>query len=370
MKIYDLIDEVLLDNMIKSGYISVSEYNGFRIYNYTRSCSFEHVWNDATEQCRGLITNSVGDIISRPFRKFYNYEELVGLGVKIPNLPYEVFDKKDGSLGIMWWDDECHPHIATRGSFTGEQATWATNFLLNNVIDIDDEADLRELVLDFVSGDGDTPDRLIRVRKTLLFEIVYPEDRHIVDYGDERSLTLLAVIDNETGKDDDPYLFSKYFDVIRRYDGVKDWRTIREIFAQDNAEGFVVRFSNGFRMKLKFQSWFESNRMMSGLSERRVLEFLADNLLPELCEKIALLNEENRFYYKKMIKNLYDTYRDIEITTLMQYRDDFENDKEAAEYFKKCENSDILFAVRRGKDYSANLWRKIKKTIKEDINDD
>ena len=38
--------------------------------------------------------------------------------------------------------------------------------------------------------------------KTYLFEIIYPENRIVVDYGDYKGLVLIDVIDNETGKSD------------------------------------------------------------------------------------------------------------------------------------------------------------------------
>ncbi len=38
--------------------------------------------------------------------------------------------------------------------------------------------------------------------KTYLFEIIYPENRIVIDYGDSDDLILLSIINNETGFDE------------------------------------------------------------------------------------------------------------------------------------------------------------------------
>jgi len=80
-------------------------------------------------QCRGLVTNSDGDIIARPFKKFFNYEEYLEFAPEmIPNESFEVFEKMDGSLGILFnYKDEWV--LCTRGSFTSEQSIKGTELL-------------------------------------------------------------------------------------------------------------------------------------------------------------------------------------------------------------------------------------------------
>lgn len=87
------------------------------IWNYTEKVQFENLWDDVTIMCRGLVTNNEGDIIARPFKKFFNIEE----GKYTPTENFEVWDKMDGSLGIVFWY-EGQWIVATRGSFTSDQA--------------------------------------------------------------------------------------------------------------------------------------------------------------------------------------------------------------------------------------------------------
>jgi T4 RNA ligase (RNA_lig_T4_1). len=94
------------------------------VLNYTEEVQFNKRWDSITLASRGLILDTAGKIIARPLPKFFNMEELPS----IPNEPYEVHEKLDGSLGILYWLDG-QPAIATRGSFTSWQAEEATKVL-------------------------------------------------------------------------------------------------------------------------------------------------------------------------------------------------------------------------------------------------
>lgn len=88
------------------------------IFNYSREVQFSKEWDEITLQCRGLIVADDGMIVARPFGKFFNIEEH---DWQVPNLPFETYVKEDGSLGIVFWY-EGQWHVATRGSFTSDQA--------------------------------------------------------------------------------------------------------------------------------------------------------------------------------------------------------------------------------------------------------
>ncbi len=110
---------------IEKGLISENRHpedNDVAILNYTQEQQFSGVWDDITRQCRGLIMNvRTGDIIARPFPKFFNYQEHVAKGWPIPNETPIISEKLDGSLGILY-ELNGEPWIATRGSFVSDQA--------------------------------------------------------------------------------------------------------------------------------------------------------------------------------------------------------------------------------------------------------
>jgi RNA ligase len=90
------------------------------IWNYTPKVQYESKWDDVTLMCRGLITNDGGNIVARPWRKFFNMEE----GKHTPTTDFEVFEKVDGSCIILFYYN--HEWIfASRGSFTSEQSVKA-----------------------------------------------------------------------------------------------------------------------------------------------------------------------------------------------------------------------------------------------------
>ena len=46
------------------------------IYNYSRTCQYGGLWDDITLNCRGLVLDNKGNVIAKPFPKFFNYESL------------------------------------------------------------------------------------------------------------------------------------------------------------------------------------------------------------------------------------------------------------------------------------------------------
>jgi len=92
------------------------------IWNYTPKVQYESLWDDVTMQCRGLITNHSGEIIAKPFGKFFNYEEVIDKNLIPWDSEYAYTQEKmDGSLGILFFYDG-EWIMATRGSFTSEQS--------------------------------------------------------------------------------------------------------------------------------------------------------------------------------------------------------------------------------------------------------
>lgn len=220
------------------------------IWNYTSRCQYAGAWDEVTMAARGLITRSDGTIIARPFPKFRNLNEHRALGLPVPAEPFEVTEKMDGSLGILYWLDGA-PAIATRGSFTSEQAIHAS-------------ALLRERYGTY----------LFDPALTLLFEIVYPENRIVIDYGALDDLVLLAAIEIETGREVALDARAWPFPLVKRYDGIAD---VAQLAALDepNREGFVLRFASGLRLKVKFREYTRLHHLLTGVTARDVWETLA-----------------------------------------------------------------------------------------------
>lgn len=267
------------------------------IWNYTPKVQFERLWDDITLQCRGLVTNSEGRVVARPFRKFFNYEELKP--EDIPNEEFEVFEKMDGSLGILF-NYKGEWIMATRGSFTSDQAIKA-----------------KEILDRYRSDKKVTYKNGLSKSVTFLFEIIYPENRIVIDYGEEKLVLLGAVYNGHplpdgvysSLKNGDEYTYRdlcgviKFIgcEVVKKYDGYADYSLLKDTI-KDDQEGRVIRFKSGLRMKIKGDEYCRLHRILTNISNRNIWEYLKDGKpLDDLLEKVP---DEFYDWVKKTVSNL------------------------------------------------------------------
>ena len=133
MKLNELLDVKLLDQHRMNRLVGcqIHPVLPLRIYNYTSAAQFDPHWGDGTiDYCRGLIVDNEDSIVARPFKKFHNLNtESIPetMETNLPVLEPTITKKLDGSLGIYYAYDGFEG-IATRGSFTSDQAKWATTW--------------------------------------------------------------------------------------------------------------------------------------------------------------------------------------------------------------------------------------------------
>jgi T4 RnlA family RNA ligase len=326
------INEILLNQMVSEGYVHYQKHptRDLFIYNYTQSAQYNRVWNEVTLMCRGLIMDASLNIMARPFPKFFNlgeYEDQV-----IPDSDFEVYEKMDGSLGILYWSDD-KPMIATRGSFTSEQAVKATELLQSKYAHILNQ---------------------ISKEKTYLFEIIYPENKIVVDYGSEESLVLLAIIDTATGAD--LPLEDIGFPIVKKYNGINDIHTLKSL-EQSNKEGFVLKYKDGYRLKVKFEEYLRLHRIITQVSTISIWDHLRNGqALDQIIDQVP-----DEFYYwvKSVEQNLLDQYKAIEAQCISNFKT-MEDRKTTAEYFVTLPYSPVMFAILDKKDYSDKIWKHLR----------
>jgi RNA ligase len=274
------------DKLVEQGFLRKQESGDLVLYNYNEKCTYEKHWNNYTMECRGLILDkNTGDTVARPFPKFFNVGELAS--PQLPKIPvgesYDVYEKVDGSLGILYY----HPNeqmwkIATRGSFESDQAKKATLMF-------------RKVVKGIIKDDSHTELYVVLLNKyphykdyTLCFEIIYPENRMndgarlVCDYGTKETLILLGGIHKVTGKDLDygkltfisAYLClplaKKYTYTIEQLMEMKKTLPMQE-------EGWVVRFENGFRVKVKGDEYCKMARILNSINPLSIWEVMKEN---------------------------------------------------------------------------------------------
>jgi RNA ligase len=214
--------------------------------------------------CRGLLLDQEGNVIAKGFDKFFNMEE--HQPDEIPNETFEVFEKLDGSLGILFWY-QGKWILATKGSFTSDQSVRAKEILKKYNFEP------------------------IPKGYTTLVEILYPENRIVCDYKGEESLVVLSMISNATGKELDYNSLLYISDetrmpVVKKYDAVTDYKTLKSLISGDR-EGYVIRFRNGFRMKIKGEEYVRLHRILTGFSNVDIWEYLKDGKdINELLDRV------------------------------------------------------------------------------------
>ncbi len=307
------------------------------IWNYSPKVQYDELWDDITIQCRGLVTNTNGDIIARPFKKFFNLEQLTSFN--IPNEEFEVYEKMDGSLGILFnYQDEWI--MATRGSFTSPQSIKGKELLQKYSFD--------------------------RLHKnyTYLFEIIYKENRIVCDY-DFEDLVLLGIVETKTGNevnlrggDEDIRIRNMIsnigFPIVTLY---KTWGEGFDLLQEEipnDKEGYVIRFKNGFRMKIKGEEYKRLHRILTNISNRDIWEYLKEGKpLDDILDKVP---DEFYDWVKQTETNLKNQFDTIKTNVELEFKE-LINKKEFAEKIVGNPLKSLLF--KRLDSYSPQLDKMI-----------
>ncbi|MFG1807199.1 RNA ligase [Streptomyces sp. NPDC049040] len=267
MRLCDLFDPGDLEAAVAAGHVTRRAHPELPIsvLTYTRTAQYEAAWTPVTTRCRGLIADDTsGEIVAWPFGKFFNAGEH-GTGrpyaPPLPDEPFEVYDKVDGSLGIVF-HHEGRWRAASKGSFTGEQALWAQAWL-----------------------DGHDTGRLTP-GTTYLAEVLYPENRIVVDYGGRRDMVLLAAFDaagREIPLRDAAGGWEPVGSVVRTWPAMPladlllaagdDMRLDGRPASGTDAEGWVLRFASGIRVKVKLDGYVRLHRVLTGITERDIWRY-------------------------------------------------------------------------------------------------
>lgn len=302
------------------------EMEGLEIFDYTQSCQFDKQWNDYNIVARGLVVCPAEKrIVALPFAKFFNYGEISD---SLPAMNFRATCKMDGSLGIAYfWKGQWR--VNTRGSFTSPQSKWATKRL-------------QEFASKLVPGN------------TYLFEIIYPENRVVIQYdfsalvllgaytaeGEEFEHEDLQVLGTETG-----------MAVVKTFACTSLTELLQAVKDMDETEeGVVVRFENGYRVKIKGDKYVELHRMISDIRPLCIWE----SLLFKKPDNISKIPEEFVKDYTQ-IRNILAAREQAQLKELEDLAAKYQSltDKEIGVQFVQIKKENplgkFLFDYRKGK---------------------
>jgi len=356
------LDWRLINEMVEKGYIARKKHPKYdlELLSYTNATQIDRKWNKATIMCRGLIVDSGrGDrLVAMPLKKFFTLDQISAFGlrsslyqlydkVKYSELfqrPFNAYEKVDGSLGIIFYNPYTKVwDLASRGSFESEQAIEGQKMLAGK----------------------DTSN--FKIGKTYMVEIIYPENRIVVDYGARRDLSLLAVIDNETGKDDwKEWTKQKDYgwNTPHLHTGLTYLSQLESVKQSDDDEGFVLVWPGGFRLKFKFDEYLRLHKIMTQVTSRNVWMKLKKG--ESIKEWLKDVPDEFYVWVESVVKDLNRQYDEIE-AQVTAMADDVQNRLDAGEkrgtVFHSIDDvflRGLAFAELDGRDNSKKIWGKIK----------
>ena len=293
-------------------------------FKYTTNTVYSEDWDNVSLHARGIVFDyATGEVLARPFDKFFNLGEMIDTetGVLKPIAGYvkqhlgfdnlsgdykhqkfRVMDKLDGSLGIAFWTGTDW-YVKTAGSFESDQAKWANEWF--------------DMIID---------PSILDKSKTYLFEIIYDEDKHPIEY-DFEGLVLLGIVDTKTGIEEP---LSEILRVAKelniRHAEVLEFTDFDEVvkYAKNlpkTKEGVVITFENGFKLKVKGDEFLALQKIFHFLTKDVIYEnFLwnsvdanqetsvKDNLIYAFNEGFIVNIPEEMEDMKKYAHDLYENF--------------------------------------------------------------
>jgi RNA ligase len=255
MHIDDLVRAEERELALETGHLAAkTSPDGTKIlYCYTPQAQFQRVWNSATTRLRGVTVDAeTGEILARPFSKFFNYGDKNAPEVDMSQHVF-AFDKIDGSLAVLQPDGT----MTSKGSFTSDQAIAATR-----------------LYKEKYEGKW-AP----REGYTYCFEYTAPDNRIVLDYGPEPELTLLGIVANHDGFIYFPRdrIFGWNGPVAKPLFENVPFSEVLEAEPRENAEGMVIVWGVDNVLKLKQADYLAMHAIVTNTNARTVWEAMAVN---------------------------------------------------------------------------------------------
>lgn len=278
--------------------ITSERFPGIVMLHYSEEAQWEKSWNTFNRMCRGLIVHlPTQQVLAWPLNKFHNLDEVPETSYEVlkDQKDFEVSEKLDGFMLIRFKDPNTGKyHLTTKGSLDSEHGIYATELMAGN---------FQEPWLE---------------PYTLMFEGIVKKFQIVVDYtkkfGYNQGLYLIGVRQHWSGK-----LFT--YDEVQSMAKTLHISTVKtyEFESLDKLietaknlpileEGYVIRFQDGLRVKLKGTAYLRAHRFISKLSDKNLLEAAAEGIskeLIEICPEEYKQDVEDKIvYFQKRVAEL------------------------------------------------------------------
>lgn len=284
-----LTNKEKIQKLIEDGYLKYQESPCKKLFllDYTDKTTYEKMWNEHTLNNRGTVYEiSTGKVVSRSYRKFFNFSELKSEDQNrlLKSKSFKVLEKLDGSMiQAFYYGDKWN--FATRGSFVSDQAKKAEKIAIDKY-----SQQLESMNKDY----------------TYLFEVIYPENRVVVNYGDKVDIVLTGIFQTESG-DEVNIDTENSFKKCKTFSFENIQQVINKLESLPfNEEGYVVLFDNGERVKFKGKEYLEMHRIVTKLSPLVIWENMTNGKVDR--KFIENIPEEFIKQYEPIIEHLEKQY--------------------------------------------------------------
>ena len=358
------IDDVLLQIEDKPEF-KVMEKGWYTVINYMvafedtfsliRHRTHYNMW--MRRECRGLIFNTAtGELISRPYHKFFNVGERDETQIDTLNLSasHVVLEKLDGSM--------IRPIPTPEGFRLGTKAG-ITDVAMNAEVFIGDKPQYGTFI-----------NLCISQETTPIFEWVSRKNRIVVDYPED-NLILTAIRDNRNGsyvEYESMKRSASHLNIpcVKAYSkGVPTSEDlINHIRKWDDGEGVVIRFDDGHMVKIKADEYILRHRSKEQInSEKNIIQVILSDAVDDM---IPLLTEDDAARLRKFQSEFWCAVDEVtqDLTTIFEGGDRMYPDKKefAVEFVNRMLlpiHRPFMFGMKQGKECKQLLIESIEKSL-------
>ena len=250
----------------------VSNDGHYRIFNYNQQTSIAKLWNNINQWCRGLIFDEhTHEIVAVPFFKFFNLGQMPETSLESvvrEGTPVRIANKEDGSLGIVFWDKyRSMLRVSTRGSLDSEQAEWATAWFDRPVSSSTELTDSIKFMR-----------HIQQVKYTYQCEVIYSNNRIVLDYDGFEGLIGLARVSKETGLPD--YDLTALPVSWPRASTFEDLDIAKILSLRESLtwqqEGWVITYASGLMAKVKVKDYERIHAIRFSVTPNTILKIVQE----------------------------------------------------------------------------------------------
>lgn len=250
----------------KMAVVQSDEDKHLRLYKYSKQVFYKALWGASPwlAKARGIVLDLAGNVVVHPFDKVFNYGEN-GTGSELQDHQDVIaVEKLNGFMGCI----SKHPHknqllLTTTGSFDSPFVQYIRDFVT---------PELRSSLLKFFAKNN----------ATLMFEVIHPEDPHIIQYEPSqhglwligaRELTQHSKLHTEDALD----ALGVELNLPRPKWYNTTFGALKDTVNTSQLEGFMVRDAQTHETVLKFKTpYYLVTKFLGRLSEGKIKAMYAN----------------------------------------------------------------------------------------------